>query len=126
MEKIRESLFERFVKEYAKFEVIFQQNAKGKEMYVIYSGAVKLVLNTPDGKERVLATLGPGDFFGEMALVDFGVSLRSATAVAVEDTQLLVVDRAKFMYLTRHQPEFALIIMRKLAERLRQANIVAQ
>jgi len=123
---IRESLFERFVKTHSKSEVIFQQNAKGKEMYVIYSGKVRLVLTTPDGREKVLGVLEPGEFFGEMALIDFGANIRSATAIADEDdTRLLVLDRAKFTYLIRHQPEFALIIMRKLAERLREANIAS-
>jgi CRP/FNR family cyclic AMP-dependent transcriptional regulator len=123
---IRESLFERFVKTYSKSEVIFQQNAKGKEMYVIYSGKVKLVLTAPDGREKVFGPLEPGDFFGEMALIDFGVNLRSATAIAEEDnTRLLALDRAKFTYLIRHQPDFALIIMRKLAQRLREANVAS-
>jgi CRP-like cAMP-binding protein len=69
----------------------------------------------------LLSTFKAGDFFGEMSLVD--LSPRSATAIATEDdTQLLVLDTSKFLYLLRQQPEFALTIMQRLCQRLREAN----
>ena len=89
-------------------------------MYIIYSGKIKLYTKQPSGR-KLLATLGAGDFFGEMALVDD--SPRSATAVADEDnTQLVALDQNKFTYLLRHQPDFALVVMGRLCERLREAN----
>ena len=123
---IRESLFERFVRTYSKSDVLFQQNTRGREMYVIYSGKVKLLLQGEGQKETELATLGPGDFFGEMALIDW-TGLRTTTAVIDEDdTQLIILDRAKFMYLSCHQPTFALLIMQKLCRRLKEANLALQ
>jgi CRP-like cAMP-binding protein len=65
--------------------------------------------------------MGVGDFFGELALVDGGP--RSETAVAAKDnTQLLILDKYRFTYLLRHQPDFALIVMGKLCARLRDKN----
>ena len=73
------------------------------------------------GHKKLLATVKAGDFFGEMALVDD--SPRSATAIAEEDnTQLLVLDKDKFTYLLRHQPNFGLVVMSKLCRQLREAN----
>lgn len=90
-------------------------------MYIVYSGKVGLYRDDRAGKSKLLAVVGSGDFFGEMALVDD--SPRSATAMAEEDhTQLLVLDKSKFSYLLRHQPDFALVVMGKLCRQLREAN----
>ena len=107
---------------YRKSEVVFSENSQGKEMYIIYSGKVKIYKERTPGKRHILlSTLKRGDFFGEMALVD--LSPRSATAIAAEDnTQLLVLDDTKFLYLLRQQPEFALTLMQRLCQRLREAN----
>jgi CRP-like cAMP-binding protein len=98
-------------------EVIFEENSPGETMYVISTGKVRLQTMV-NGRELVLDTLGPGDFFGEMALVDDAP--RSATAVALEnDTRLVVLDQTKFLYLVNQQPPFALFIMHGLCRRLR-------
>ena len=68
----------------------------------------------------LLATIEQGDFFGEMALIDG--SPRSAAAIAAEDAQLIVLDESKFLYLLRHQPEFALVVMQKLCDGLRRTT----
>lgn len=111
----------KFVKDYAHGETVFRENTSGKEMYVIYSGRIRLYKDRPGNRSMHLATLKAGDFFGEMALVD--QSPRSATAVADEDTKLLVLDEAKFLYLLRNQPHFALAIMHRLSDRLREADV---
>lgn len=114
--------FKKFIKVYHKSDVIFEENSQGNEMYVIHSGRVKLSTTAP-GREAVLATLGPGEFFGEMALVD--AAPRSATATAEEDnTQLIVLDQDKFLYLVTQQPVFALTIMHTLCQRIRERNIL--
>ena len=107
-----------FIKVYNKSEIIFEENSLGNEMYVIHSGKVKLTTSAP-GSELVLGILGPGEFFGEMALVDDAP--RSATATAVEDnTRLVVLDQSKFLYLVSQQPPFALTIMHGLCQRIRE------
>ena len=114
--------FEKFTRVYRGSEVIFEENSLGGEMYIIHSGAVRLSKKTETGSPMTLATLGAGDFFGEMALID--MSPRSAEAVAAEDeTRLIVLDLAKFLYLIQQQPEFALTIMRTLCQRIRESNI---
>ena len=115
------TILEKFVKRYQKSEIIFSESDPGKDMYIIYKGKVGLYTGDVLRHKRLLAIVEAGDFFGEMALVDD--SPRSATAIAVEDnTQLLVLDKHKFTYLLRHQPDFALVVMGKLCRQLREAN----
>jgi CRP-like cAMP-binding protein len=77
---------------YRNAETIFHQDDPGDALHVIASGAVKIVLPSADGAEpAIIATLGAGDFFGALALLDDAP--RSATAVAVGDTQTLVLRR---------------------------------
>lgn len=109
------------IETYQKSQIIFSENNPGKEMYIVYSGKVGLYIQGKSVHRKLLATVEAGDFFGEMALVDD--SPRSATAVAEkDDTQLLVLDKKKFTYLLRHQPDFALVVMSKLCRQLREAN----
>ncbi|MDD5094259.1 MAG: cyclic nucleotide-binding domain-containing protein [Dehalococcoidia bacterium] len=113
--------FERFLKIYRRFEVVFEEGTSGREMYLIHSGGVSLMVGKAGGNESKVAVLKPGDFFGEMSLVDY--SQRSATAVAIEDnTQLIVLDRPKFMFLVQQNPQFALTIMHNLCQRLRELD----
>jgi CRP/FNR family cyclic AMP-dependent transcriptional regulator len=106
---------------YRKSEVIFEQGSTGSEMYLIHSGRVLLSVRQNETQQVPLIVLSPGDFFGEMALVDD--SPRSATASAVDDdTELIVMDRAKFMFMVRQQPEFALSLMHTLCQRLRDMD----
>ena len=98
-------------------EVIFEEGNYGDEMYIVHSGTVKLVKQSPTG-EIVIATIQPGEFFGEMALVDNAP--RSVSAVAGTDqTRLLALDRDKFLFLVSHQPAFALTVMHVLCQRIR-------
>ncbi len=92
--------------------VIFEAGAVGDEMFGVIDGKVELRI--PEG--RVL-TVGPDDCFGEMGIIDG--SPRSATAVAVEDSTLAVIDRKVFLFLIGETPTFALQVMASLAERLR-------
>ncbi len=111
----------RFRQSYRKSEVIFEEGSTGAEMYLIHSGRVLLSVRHDEAREVPLVVLNPGDFFGEMALVDD--SPRSATASAVEDnTELIVMDRARFLFMVRQQPEFALSLMHTLCRRLRDMD----
>ena len=101
-------------------EVIFEEGSYGDEMYIVHSGAVHLVKKSV-GREIVIATIQPGEFFGEMALVDNAP--RSVSAVAGADqTRLLALDRDKFLFLVSHQPAFALTVMHVLCQRIREMN----
>jgi CRP/FNR family cyclic AMP-dependent transcriptional regulator len=111
----------KFRQRYRKSEVIFEEGSTGSEMYLIHSGRVLLSVRQSETQQTPLVVLNPGDFFGEMALVDD--SPRSATASAVdEDTELIVMDRARFMFMVRQQPEFALSLMHTLCKRLRDMD----
>jgi CRP-like cAMP-binding protein len=111
--------YDRFIRSYAKDEVVFIENNPGKEMFIVHSGKINLYKERQD-RRIFLATVHPGEFFGEMSLVDN--SPRSATAVAAEDTRLIVLDEPKFLYLIHQQPEFALVVMQKLCETLRRVT----
>ena len=111
----------RFRQRYRKSQVIFEEGSTGSEMYLIHSGRVLLSVKRDEAKHVPLIVLNPGDFFGEMALVDD--SPRSTTASAVDDdTELIVVDRARFLFMVRQQPEFALSLMHTLCQRLRDMD----
>ncbi len=109
----------RFCRDYAAGETIFHAGDRGNCMFIVLAGAVRIVRSTEHG-EDTLAELGPGEFFGEMALVDN--STRMASAVAVTTTRLAEIDRARFVYLVGQQPAFALTVMRVLAQRLARAQ----
>lgn len=116
------SQVDRFLKTYSKSEVVFRQNVPGREMYVVSSGKVDILLEgAQGGKTTLLATIGAGEFFGEMALVDGGP--RSASAVVAEDkTRLIVLDRARLVELFREKPEVGLSIIQTLCRRIRAMN----
>lgn len=93
---------------------IFAEGDAGTEMFGVVAGSVELTVGG-----TVIAKLGPGDTFGEMAVVD--ASPRMATATAAEDTELAVISRRKFLFLVHETPMFALQVMSSMAERLRTA-----
>lgn len=110
------------IRSYRKSEVIFDEGSTGLEMYIIYSGKVRLSTKEP-GRELTLATIGPGEFFGEMAVIDS--AFRTATAIADEDnTRLVVLDQKKFREIVCEQPAFAMTIMQHLCRRLRNRWIL--
>jgi CRP-like cAMP-binding protein len=86
---------------YAKDEVIYLKGDPGTAFYVIASGRVKIALTSPDGKELILRRLGPGEFHGELALLDD--EPRSADAIATDASVLLVLQRDAFrQFLSDH------------------------
>jgi len=100
---------------YAAGEKIFVENDEGGVMYVVRTGRVNI-----RSYGTVLESVGPNGIFGEMALIDG--SPRSATAIASEACEIAPIDKAAFAYLVRQDPEFALRVMRLLAQRIRQMN----
>jgi len=96
-------------------EVIFRQYDMGSEMYVVIEGEVELSIDS-----NVLETLGPGEPFGEMALID--QEPRTATATAKTPCKLAVIPEKRFLFLVQTTPYFALHIMKVMADRLRRMN----
>ena len=110
-------------RQYLADEVIFDEGEEGQGLFLVLSGRVKIVL--PSNAPSFLLELGPGAFFGEVALLD--QSLRTAQARAVEDTQIVVLFRAEFYSLLETHSAIASRISfqlaRVLAARLRQSVI---
>jgi CRP/FNR family transcriptional regulator, cyclic AMP receptor protein len=102
----------REVERYSAGQVIFSAGQRGDTMYVVVEGRVDIIQG-----DRLVATLGPDELFGEMALIDKGP--RSATAVARTPTIVAPVTERHFLFLAQHNPYFALDVMRILAGRLR-------
>lgn len=100
---------------FAAGEQVFAQGSPRDRMYVVISGEVAIVV---DGVTVEVA--GPGGLVGEMALIDDGA--RSSTVVARADSELVPVDRDRFLFLVQQTPFFALTVMRVLTERLRRMN----
>lgn len=105
------------IRQYKSGDTVFKEGDKEKEMYVVRSGKVK-IFRTRQGREVKLATLQPDDFFGEMAL--FGDHLRSASAQAVSDTELQVLDKDTFMSFVK-QP-VVWVVLAKMSERIREVD----
>jgi CRP-like cAMP-binding protein len=99
--------------------VLFREGDPGRDMYVVHSGRVELTRRMGD-REAHLAYVPPGEFFGEMAIVNN--KPRSATATVVEDSWLLVIDARTFEQMIRGKAEIAVRMIRALAARLEQAN----
>ena len=114
-----QSLAERFGVSLPGGTTVFRQGDPGGSVYVIRAGRVR-VLKESSGRQRMVTTLGPGDFFGEMAVVTGRP--RSATVEVVEDAELLKVPAGKLQEMVAGTGEVAIRLIRHLAERLENAN----
>ncbi len=101
-------------------QIIFHHGDPAGLLYIITSGKVKITHTTPDGQEALLAIMGNGDFFGELALLDD--SPRSATVQALEPTDTLTLHRDEFIRYIRENPNFALHVLQTLAQHIRRMN----
>jgi CRP/FNR family cyclic AMP-dependent transcriptional regulator len=111
---------EKCINEYDVADVIFEEGSTGRELYVVLDGKIDIVKDS-GGTRTTIVTLGKGEFFGEMAVIDG--SSRSATAIAAAPkTKVMRINHARFVYLVSQQPAFALMIMDALSKRLRASN----
>jgi SulP family sulfate permease len=105
-------------------ELVFQAGGDADELYLIRRGIVRIVMPVANGSYHNLASIGRGDFFGEVAFLDRG--RRSANAVATTPVDLFVISRANFDEVSRNQPAIAARMLgrlaRTLALRLRHAD----
>ncbi len=113
------ALFQKFGREFPAGELLFLEGDTSREMYVIQSGEVRITKSI-HGKEKVLATLSSGEFFGEMAVLND--KPRSATAKVVSDSRMLVIEPKTFETMVRGSTEIALRMIKRMAARLQEAD----
>lgn len=103
-------------------EVLFSEGDDGDQLYVVTEGKIKLGRTSADGRENLLAILGPGQMFGELSFFDPGP--RSATATAVTEVEVKSLGHPALGPVLREQPDVALALLNQLAGRLRRTNEV--
>ncbi len=101
-------------------ENIFIESSPGACLYVVMSGRVKIYGSSTQGRSKTFAFLEPGDFFGEMSLIDEEV--RSASASALDDTVLIMLKGEDYRKLILSRPSIGLAVLKTLSIRLRRAN----
>jgi CRP/FNR family cyclic AMP-dependent transcriptional regulator len=106
--------------EVTKGDVLFAEGEPGDRMYVILEGKVKLGQTSGDGRESLLAVLGPGEMFGELSLFDPGA--RTSTATALTDAVVLGLGHPQLRPWLAGRPEVAEALLQALARRLRRTN----
>jgi CRP-like cAMP-binding protein len=104
----------------AKDEIVVTQQERGDSLFLIQSGKVKVTLTGEKGREVILSVLGPGEFFGEMSLLDG--EPRSATVIAQAPAQLYILSRDSFVDYLGRSPQTALKILAEMSRRLRHAD----
>ena len=106
--------------QFSKNQIIFNAGEKTEMLYVVISGRLKVAMGDDQGKEVVLAMLGPGEYFGEMALLDGGA--RSANVIAVAACELLCLSKYEFTKFLENNFSMNMMLIRGLVKRLREAD----
>lgn len=105
---------------YKKDNMVLIEEEVGSTMFVILDGRVKISRISDEGREVILSILCDGDFFGEMSILDG--QTRSANAVTLEDTTLLIFRRENFLKMLYDYPQIAINLLKELAHRLRRSD----
>jgi CRP/FNR family transcriptional regulator len=100
--------------------VVFKEGDEGSTCYIVRSGRARAIREHPDGRSITLAHFGPGDIFGEMAMLDG--ERRSATVEATEDTDAIAILSGDMHRLLREHPEISVKLIGALGQRLRDTN----
>lgn len=106
---------------YKKGSVVVIEQESGAALFIIISGKVKVVRMDESGREVILSIFGPGEFFGEMSLLD-GMA-RSASVVATTKAELFMIHRRDFLQMLNDYPSIAISLLAELAMRLRKADM---
>ncbi len=104
----------------ARGTVLFQEGEPGDSLYIVLEGKVKLGRRSSDGRENLVAVMGPADQFGELSLFDPGP--RTATAVVVTDARLARLPKAALQQWVQERPQIAIQLLHVIARRLRRTN----
>ncbi len=105
---------------YKKDNMVLIEEEIGSTMFVILNGRVKISRISDEGREVILSILVDGDFFGEMSILDGHT--RSANAVTLEDTELMIIRRENFLQMLHSYPQVAINLLKELAHRLRRSD----
>ena len=106
---------------YAKDDVIFHADESGDVFCVIREGKVKITMISPEGKEIILTMMGPGEFFGEMALLDDAP--RSATVIALEPLEVVTIWRGDFLQILADNFSITRKLLSELSKRVRRMSL---
>ena len=111
------------VQSFSKDSIILSEKEAGSALFIIISGKVKIsrISEEDNDKEVILALLNPSDFFGEMSLLD-GLE-RSATATAMDDSKIFIIQRNDFLQLLNDNPDVSIALLQELTQRLRTAGM---
>jgi len=120
---LNERLFRRFGKLFPKGTYVFREGDASTEMYYILSGRAR-VLKRVGRVTKVLAEMGPGECFGEMATLIS--DKRTASVRVTEDSNIAVIQAETFRNLLRESEEVSLMMLKELADRLRQTNLALE
>jgi CRP/FNR family transcriptional regulator, cyclic AMP receptor protein len=105
---------------YPRRSFILRRGERTEALYIILAGRAKVVIDDGEGREVNLTTIGPSEFFGEMSLID--EKPRSASVEAVEVCEVLYLSRQAFMVCLKDNFDVAMLMLRSLVSRLRNAN----
>jgi CRP-like cAMP-binding protein len=114
-----DEIINQYGKKYATGDYVFKEGDIGEVMFIIHRGKVNITKRTDDG-EKILVTLSTGDFFGEMAIID--KAPRSASAIAAEETVLIVLDEVLFEQQMQRNAKIVKKILKNMSARLRAMN----
>ncbi|HWW60123.1 MAG TPA: DUF1003 domain-containing protein, partial [Thermoanaerobaculia bacterium] len=103
-------------------DVVFSFGEPGDSLYIVSTGSVELFVKDTTGSKIVLTVCGPGEIFGELSLFDGGA--RTATAVALEASQLLVLQREDLLRFLRRHPDSALDLLTTMGQRIRSTDAI--
>jgi CRP/FNR family cyclic AMP-dependent transcriptional regulator len=105
------------IKTYKKNTIVINEGDETDSLYVILAGRVKVFLSGEDGREAVLNHQGPGEYFGEMSLIDR--QPRAASVMTVEPSRFMIISRGDFMRCLGNNPEIALNLIKPMTSRIR-------
>lgn len=107
-------------KNYPRGRTIVSEGEPSQSLYILLSGRAKVQRSDTEGKEVILAVIGPGEFFGEMSLIDDAP--RSASVITIESSDFMAINKDSFKTMLGQSPDIAMQIMKGLVRRLREAD----
>jgi len=118
-DKIQEELCRHIrLREFQKKEFLFHRGTAGDALFMLFSGRLQVISATDEGKEIGINFLEPGDYFGEIALIDGG--MRSASVIAIENSTVGILPKPEALWLFQNVPIIAERIQRRLCATIRQ------